>query len=102
MPRGRAVMLPLQLLPALVREYPELANQFALRHCYITKLEAGQKVSAQEVVLRPLARLQADYADVFVSCPLLLQQLQTAECYLRGLLHQQQVAHLSASRQGPS
>jgi hypothetical protein len=99
MPRGRTVILPLPLLPPLVREYPELANQLTLRHRYITLLETGRGIGSHEIVLRPLASLHADYADVFVNCPLLLQQLQTADRYLRGLLHQQEVAHLAANRQ---
>lgn len=86
MRRGCTVVLPLHLLPPIVSEYPEIANQLTLRHSYIAQLEAGQQPEVGPLPRREVALLQAEYEEVFLAYPVLLQQLRTAECYLRGLL----------------
>ncbi len=85
--RGRQVVLPLQALPPILSEYPELANQLRLRHAYIQRLEQGERLSTREIVVHNLTTLKDSYEALFVAYPLLLQQFETADCYIRGLLH---------------
>lgn len=86
--RGRQVVLPLHLLPPIVREYPEIANQLRLRHAYILAFEQQEAGTAPTLVLRDLKSLWHEYEALLLAYPLLLQQLRTADCYLRALQHQ--------------